>query len=236
MKTIAESFARAAPRYSAHSPVQQALSAWLAEWLPAQRAGAALEMGAGPGIFTAHTQPWAGHYLATDIAPAMCAQGAANFPRLQWQPAAAEQPPSGPWDFILSASMLQWVADPAAVFSAWRAQLAPGGRVLMGLYAAPSLPELRSLTEGWAPLTWRSPSAWIAALVKAGLRVQRSSRERRRFIYPSARACLRSLHSLGAAPQTRVSPARLRTWLDAQPPGEFTATWTFLRLEAEIRS
>ena len=47
----------------------------------------------------------------------------------------------GPWDWIFSSSVLQWVADPRKVFATWRDRLAPGGRILGGLFAAGSLPE-----------------------------------------------------------------------------------------------
>ena len=84
------------------------MAAWLAEWLPADRCGRALELGAGPGIFTENALPWCGEDLATDISPAMCAAGRAAIPRVAWDVMDAASPQGGPWDWIFTSSILQW--------------------------------------------------------------------------------------------------------------------------------
>ena len=233
------SFGRAAPVYLDHARVQTELAGWLAEWLPAQRTGRALEIGAGPGVFTRKLLPWAGPLLATDLAPAMCAAGKSAVPEADWRVMAAEAPAGGPWDWIFCSSMLQWVAEPAAVFAAWHDALAPRGRVLAGLFVAESLPELQSVLDGCPPpLVWRSPAAWRAALADGGLRLVRDGAERRVFRHASALAFFRALHGIGAAPQPHLSPGRLRRLLREYTDrhgaaGGVPATWTFYRFEAE---
>ena len=234
---LAASFDRAASGYWQHAGVQSALADWLAEWLPADRSGAALEVGAGPGIFTRLLLPWTGTLLATDFSPAMVAAGKERFPQVNWRLGAAADAAGGPWDWIFSSSMLQWVADPAAVFAAWRGALAPGGQVLGALFAAGSLPEWEALAGEAAPLRWRSAAQWSSALECAGLSVVREESSRRVFRHGTARAFLRSLHGVGAAPVRRYSAGRLRRLLrdyEAEHPvqGGVSATWTFYRFQA----
>lgn len=233
MNVVSESFGRAAARYDAHAPVQAAMADWLAEWLPDRREGAALEIGAGTGLFTARTQPWDGGYVATDASAAMVARGQAQNPGMAWRELRAERVAGGPWAWIFSSSMLQWAEAPAEMLRGWRAALAPGGRVLTGFYVAETLPELRELTGGAGPLTWRTHWAWRDAFRAAGLRIVRDEVSRRTFSHGSARVLLRTLHGVGAAPHRLVPPVRLLGWLREKGSAPMTATWTFYRCEAE---
>ncbi|HTQ29734.1 MAG TPA: methyltransferase domain-containing protein [Opitutaceae bacterium] len=235
---LAASFSRAAAKYGEHARVQSALADWLADWLPAVRRGRALEIGAGPGVFTRRLLPWAGALTATDISPAMCAAGRAALPQAEWQVMAAESPAPGPWDWIFCSSMLQWAADPEKIFAAWRKVIAPGGRLLAGLFAAGSLPEWQAVRAGDSPVKWRTAGEWRACLAHCGLEVVRDEVQPRVFAHPSALAFLRSVHGVGAAPQRRVPAGQLRRLLrDYQArfggPGGVQATWMFYRLEAE---
>jgi malonyl-CoA O-methyltransferase len=234
---LAASFGRAASNYREHARVQATLADWLAEWLPAKHDGRALEIGAGPGIFTRKLLPWAGALTATDISPAMCAAGRAELPQVDWRVMSAEAPEPGPWDWIFCSSMLQWAADPEKVFAAWRERLVPGGRLLAGLFVEGSLPEWRAVAGEDSPLAWRPAEEWCACLGRAGLRVVRSEAQPRIFEFPSARAFLRSVHGVGGAPQRRLPLGRLRRLLHDyetrfHAPGGVPATWMFCRLEA----
>ncbi|HTB81250.1 MAG TPA: methyltransferase [Opitutaceae bacterium] len=235
---LVASFGRAAANYYEHARVQAALADWLAEWLPAGRTRRAIEIGAGPGLFTRRLLPWAGSLTATDISPAMCAAGQAALPQLEWRVMAAEAPEPGPWDWIFCSSMLQWAADPEKVFVAWREQLAPGGRLLAGLFIEGSLPEWRAVRGGDGPVNWRTAEEWRACLGRAGLRIVRDGVLARAFEHPSALSFLRSVHGVGAAPQSHLPPGRLRGLLrdyDGRfaAPGGVRATWMFYRVEAE---
>jgi SAM-dependent methyltransferase len=238
MSVVTRSFDRAAPTYLANAAVQTELARWLSDWLPENRNGRAVEIGAGPGLFTRHLIPWSGPLTATDASPLMCAIGKNELPQVRWRRMSAESPNEGPWEWIFSSSMLQWAEHPAELFSAWRAQLAPGGRVLAGLFAAGSLSEWNELAGGAAPLTWRAAEAWRASIVDSGLRLRRDETERRPFRYPSALALLRSIHGTGGAPSRRFSPAALRRLLrdyesrHASADG-VPASWVFYRFEAE---
>src|SRR5208283_1000383 len=57
---VAASFGRASRTYGTRSGVQAAMAGWLSEWLPANRFGRVLEIGAGTGLFTRHLFPWDG--------------------------------------------------------------------------------------------------------------------------------------------------------------------------------
>jgi SAM-dependent methyltransferase len=233
---VAAGFDRAAQTYLANAKVQAALARWLAQWLPEERAARALEMGAGPGVFTRFILPWSGELTATDASPAMCAAGKAELPEVCWRRMAAETPIGGPWDWIFSSSMLQWAADPAAVFAAWHERLAAGGRILAGLFLSGSLGEWGALT-GKEPLQWRSAKQWRSLLKASGFNLLRDESERRVLTYPSAHALLRSLHSTGAAPVRHMPAGRLRRLLrdyearHAASSG-VKATWIFYRFEA----
>jgi malonyl-CoA O-methyltransferase len=237
---IAHSFSKAAAGYDRHARVQAALADWLAEWLPQERPGQALEVGAGTGLFTRHLAGWPGGVTATDLSLAMCSAGRDAVPSADWRVMEAGRPLPGPWALILSSAMLQWVENPVEVFTAWRGVLAPRGRILAGLVVAGSLPEWRAVAGDDAPLTWRTAAEWRAALTGAGLRVLRDETSERGFPHPSARDFLRSLHGIGGAPRRRFSPGVLRQMMrtlearagGAHGPG-VRATWVFYRVEAE---
>jgi malonyl-CoA O-methyltransferase len=236
---VRDSFARAAGTYAGHAAVQVAMADWLAEWLPTNRSGQALELGAGTGVFTRRLLPWTGTLTATDMAEAMCNEGRVALPQMAWRVMRAEAPERQPaCDWIFSSSMLQWMEDPGAVYGAWREALKPGGRVLAGLFVEGSLPELRALTPGASPLTWRTPAVWDEALERGGLRRVRSEASTRVFYQESALELLRSLHGVGAAPVTQFAPGRLRRVLreyETRHRDErgVPATWVFYRFEAE---
>jgi malonyl-CoA O-methyltransferase len=244
---VAASFNRAASRYRQHARVQREMATWLAEWLPPNHSGRALEVGAGPGVFTEKLLPWSGMLLATDISPAMCAAGRQALPDASWSVMAAETLEGSGWDWIFCSSMLQWTSRPAKILMGWRERLSPGGRLLAGLFVDETLPEMRAVIGAPGPVRWRSVDAWRADIATAGLRLDRDTVERRVFTYSSALELWRSLHAVGAAPERRVTVGQLRRWLrdyDERYRGAssvkeagsakegVTATWTFYRFEA----
>ena len=236
--SVATSFEKAARTYWEHATVQAALGQWLSDWLPRRHEGRALEIGAGPGLFTRLLVPWTGYLRATDVSPAMCEAGRRRVPAAEWRRMAAELPDKGPWDFVFSCGMLQWVRDPEEVFAAWKAELAPGGRIVAALFASESLPELREVMGEEGPVRWRTPEAWRASAEAAGLRVLRDAAERRVIRFPSAMDLMRNLHRVGAAPERRWSSARMRRFLRDYQARHGTdqgvrVTWTFYRIEAE---
>jgi malonyl-CoA O-methyltransferase len=238
---VSDRFGRAAQRYAQYANVQADMAEWLAEWLPAERAGRALELGAGTGMFTRKLLPWLGTLTATDASAAMCEVAQVQLPDVEWRVLNAEAPGAAEADWIFTSSMLQWVENPRAMFAAWKRAMRPGGRVLAGLFAEGSLPELRELTHGWSPLTWRTPDEWSELLAEAGLELVRSEEVYRVFYHPTAREFLRSLHGVGATPYHQFTPGKLRRILrdydklHREPQG-VRSTWVFYRIEATLRT
>lgn len=234
---VAGSFDRAALQYRQHAKVQREMAAWLAEWLPAVRTGRALEIGAGPGVFTERLVPWKGTLVASDISPAMCEAGRRAVPDAAWCVMSAEAVEGSGWSWIFCSSMLQWTKRPQTMLARWRERLAPGGRILAGLFVSETLPELRAVTGTAGPVDWRSAADWRADIAAAGLRLERDETRERRVAYGSALELWRSLHRVGAAPVRRTTAGELRRWLrdyDARHrgPDGVAATWTFYRFEA----
>ena len=234
---VRDRFGRAAPRYAQYATVQADMAEWLAEWLPEERTGRALELGAGTGMFTRKLLPWHGTLTATDASPAMCEVAQAELPAVEWRVLNAETPGAAEADWIFTSSMLQWVENPRAVFAAWKRAMRPSGRMVAGLFAEGSLPELRELTRGWSPLTWRTPGEWSELLTDAGLELVRSEEVYRVFYHPTAREFLRSLHGVGATPYHQFTPGKLRQILRDydtrhRGPQGVRSTWVFYRIEA----
>ena len=63
---VTKSFGRASSTYGENAHVQTAMADWLARWLPLERAGRALEVGAGSGIFTSRVVRWPNELVVTD--------------------------------------------------------------------------------------------------------------------------------------------------------------------------
>ena len=233
------SFSRAASRYRHFAHVQTVMADWLAECAPIQTGGCALEVGAGTGLFTQRIFPWKGHYVATDLSPQMCAEGQQILPEIEWVVMPAERPLPGPWDWIFSASMLQWLSDPVSVMDSWRQVLRPGGKILAGFFVDGSLPELRHVTHGWAPLTWRSPHFWEETIRQSGLNLTRSECVERVFWHNSAIELLRDLHGVGASPIRRYGHREMlgilkRYEAEFRVGTQVRSTWKFYRFEASI--
>ncbi|MFA6963043.1 MAG: methyltransferase domain-containing protein [Opitutaceae bacterium] len=234
---VPASFSRASRTYRHNSKVQDAMADWLGHWVPEQRHGRALELGAGPGVFTRQLLPWTGELTASDLAEGMCAAGRESLPDVDWRIMCAETPQSVPCDWIFTCSMLQWIENPRVAFAAWNRILKSGGRVLAGLFTEGSLPELRELTHGWTPLTWRTSTEWAECLHQGGLRLLREETETRVFHHPTALDLFRSLHGVGAAPFHQFTPGRLRRIIrdyDMRHRNEHgvRSTWVFHRFEA----
>ncbi len=229
-------FDRAAPRYDAHAEVQRVMAAWLAEWAPHRRAGRALEIGAGTGLFTAHLLPWSGHLLATDLSPAMVAAGRQRFPQIPWAVREAGEAGSERYDWIFSCSFLQWSTDPDTLLETWRDQLNPGGRVLAGFFVDGALPVLHRLLGPDAPLPSRGADAWKALFRRAGFRIHAAETRDDVHTYRSALDLFRHLHRIGATAAPRLSASQMKGLLRAyesecrRPEGGVEGTWRYCRL------
>lgn len=232
-----KSFDRAARRYESFAHIQRAMAAWLAEWLPKDRTGTAVEVGAGTGIFTRHLTPWPGRLIATDASTEMMARGNRNCAEAEWRIATADRLPNVSADWIFSSSFLQWVGDSNKLFRHWKTRLEPKGRVLAGLFVAPTLRELYEVLPESAPLQWRTTTEWKTAVQTAGFRVVREEARERVFTFSASIDLLRNLHGIGAAPARRVATADLRQAMREYDvrfgTGEHVhSTWMFYKFEA----
>lgn len=234
-------FDSSASRYSDHAVVQRQLADWCAEWLPSvETANArAVELGAGPGLFTEKLVALHSQLLATDVSPAMVAEGKQLFPEVDWRVADAWALSEGQWDYIYSTSLLQWCPEPVTVLRRWRNCLAPGGRMMTGFYIEPTLPELNELSAFESPVQWRDAVFWRNAFSEANLKLVRSEVSTRRLYYDSALAFFRVLHGTGAYQARQMSVSALRRMIaDYQQrfseKSQVYATWTFMRIEAEV--
>lgn len=237
-------FDRKASSYHQNSHVQQDSADWVAAWLPNDiNKARCLEFGAGSGNLTKSLIPLFSHVEASDIAPAMVAEGRRRHPGAHWDVRDAWSPdiPSVPeWDMITSASMLQWAPDPVVVIQRWSRLLRPDGRILCGVYVSPSLPELGLLLPETRQFPWLNSDEWVQAFAAAGLKVHRHESLTRRYVYPSPQVMMRRLHDTGVAlshnPLSVSAMKRiLRQYAQANSvPGGICATWTTLRIEASV--
>ncbi|MEM8550568.1 MAG: methyltransferase [Verrucomicrobiota bacterium] len=232
-------FNEQAETYAAQAHIQADLAAWTSEWLQeGSGRSSALELGAGPGVFTEYLLDRFSQVHATDISPAMIKVGEAAYPAANWSLVDGWQPSVGRYDATVSASLMQWCPQPTEALRRQALTLKPGGRLLHGFYVDPTLTEFRSLAPGWLPLPWRSQSAWLAHVEAAGLRILRAGSLECRYDFSDARALLRFFQLTGAVSCRRASPGRLRRFMREYERRFATAdgvssTWQFFRIEAQ---
>jgi ubiquinone/menaquinone biosynthesis C-methylase UbiE len=150
---------------------------------PTQRV---LEIGCGTGTSALRLAPHAGHFVATDVSPAMITiarekLAAAPQPNLEFQVADADAPVPGSaaYDVVLAFNLLHLVTDlDAALHSAVRA-LAPGGLFIsktacigeMNPLIRLALPLMRLVGKAPHVLVFRAP-ALQTALTRHGLDIE----------------------------------------------------------------
>lgn len=233
-------FARKAGSYDVHASVQADAARWLAEWLPQDGSnGSCLELGAGTGLFSQHLADRFQHLDCTDISPEMLLQCRERLPGVNYRVLDAWDPPSWDeqhYDFLASSSLLQWAPSPVSVLKNWSDRLCADGRMLLGFFVAPSLPELDRVLGGQSPVNWRSPAEWQDAMGDSGLELERIETTTHRYYYSSALEFLKSLHGTGCNVSRGTSTGTLRRLLRQYEAAYKTdagvyATWTFCRAE-----
>jgi len=151
MSRIADRFGRAAPTYESATPIQHAVAGRLAERIlesGVPEAARVAEFGCGTGYLaralTPRLQP--DLWVATDLAPAMAAAARASTSLVAVMDAARPALKPG-FDLVCSSLTLQWLAAPAAVVTAWRGLVRPGGRLAVSTLVAGSFAEWRAALE-----------------------------------------------------------------------------------------
>ena len=179
---------------------------------------------------------------ATDQAAEMVAQCQARVPEVThavrdaWEaPTCAES-----WDYVVSSSLLQWSEQPEEIVRQWCDLVASRGRLLLGFFVEPSLPELRDVLCGVSPLRWRSPKCWERIFIDCpGVELIRSEVSTRCYMYPDALAFMRSLHQTGVTVSQGRGVGDMRRVLceyDSRysEVGGVRATWSFYRVELRV--
>lgn len=233
-------FARKAGSYDAHAGVQADAAQWLAEWLPQEASlGRCLELGAGTGLFSRYLTTRAKKLECTDISSEMLEYCRERLPDATYRVLDAWEAPSldvPRWDTLCSSSLLQWTLSPVETLENWSKRLERNGRMLLGFFTAPSLPELDRVLNGTSPVQWRSQRDWVNAMRAAGLQIQRIESQTRCYHYPSALQFWRSLHGTGSNVSRGLTAGTLRRLLRDYETAFATAdgvaaTWTFCRSE-----
>jgi malonyl-CoA O-methyltransferase len=233
-------FESKAASYTDAAAVQGLLAEWVAEWVepawPDQLR--VLELGAGTGLLTRHLAR-RGRLTATDISSRMLQEGRRRLPDVRWEIADAWNPVGAPVDRLYSSAALHWTSDPQRTFQVWHRMLAPGGRMVHGLFVPPTLPELEAVGGDVFPLRWRPAAEWIDAAENAGFQVLRWETKSLLQEHANVRDFLRQLHDTGVtAARPRFGAGRLRSIIKeldrryAGTDGRVSVTWSLLRFEA----
>jgi malonyl-CoA O-methyltransferase len=153
---IAASFDARATSYELHAGLQRAVADRLAGFLPALARPRVLELGCGTGLFSRHLVKRYpdGHFILTDVAPAMIAECRRNL--LPLGPAhisfevmdAGEAGGHAELDLIVSSMTLHWLPDPASSLARLSRFLAPRGLLLYATLGPESFAEWRATLAG----------------------------------------------------------------------------------------
>ena len=241
-KSTNPAFSLKATSYDRHAHVQADAAQWLAEWLPEQATdGRCLELGAGTGLFSQHLVERFAHVECSDLSPQMLQVCKERVPDAVCRVRDAWTPPKSRenWDYLASSSLLQWAPCPHTTMQQWSKLIREQGRLFLGFFASPSLPEMmKVLGEDDGPVVWRSPEQWGGVFMQAGYTPLRMEAETRYYSYESALHFWKSLHGTGATVSRQIKPSvMLRFFRDYESmfrddDGVF-ATWTFCRVELE---
>ena len=250
---VRAAFSRGAARYDGRTEVQAEVRARVLSLADAAAPGARriLDVGCGTGRLLAELTRPAGarrdrRATGLDLAPGMCATARAAAPAAAISAGDAEALPfrDAAFDLVLSTSTFQWLPRLGPAVRECARVLAPGGTLVVALFAERTLHELktawREASDGLLPdRTHRffTPGDVAGALSAAGLvgiRLEEAERVER---HPDARALLRSLKAIGAqnaAPEAgsaglagrRVTLEMLRRYDEAcGGPAGVPATW-----------
>lgn len=152
---ISDAFGAAAASYDDHAAPQRVAAGLVADLAQRQMpvgVGRILEIGCGTGLLTRDIQArWPGaELIATDIAPAMLAQAAAQGRVAATFLAMDGEAPDfeGPWfDLILSSLAFQWFGDLPGAIARLAALLRPGGSLIFSTMGEGSFASWRGAHE-----------------------------------------------------------------------------------------
>jgi len=209
---LQSAFSRGAAHYDARAVVQAAARERVAALLErhAPGAGRILDVGAGTGALAARLRSRRpGLRLAlADLAPGMCSAAREAVPDAAIVQADAEALPFRDCGFeaVVSSSTFQWLPRLEPALGEVRRALAPGGTLVLALFAERTLRELR---DAWLAVAGEAGAERMhrffrrdeiaAALVAAGLDPVEVDEEELVERHADARALLRAIRAIGAA-------------------------------------
>ncbi len=155
---VSTSFERALPHYDRHAEAQQKIAMRLASMLPQANRSKTLEIGSGSGLFTRLyapiLQPAEAVFIDLYQMPRYGISPVETYLSTDAEEALEKDPKLRGFDFALSASTIQWFANPRAFFRNAAKALKPEGRLVCSTFLPGNLGELDSLRP--APILYPS--------------------------------------------------------------------------------
>jgi malonyl-CoA O-methyltransferase len=209
---VRAAFSRGAAAYDARAVAQRRARDRVAELLErhAPRAVRILDVGAGTGALAARLAAGdpSRRLALADLAPGMCAAARDALPGAPVVTADAEALPfpDGRFDAVVSSSTFQWLPRLEPALAEARRALAPGGTLVVALFAERTLLELR---EAWRAVAGAAGEARMhrffrrdevaAAIGVTGLAPIAVEEEEIVERHPDARAVLHAIRAIGAS-------------------------------------
>lgn len=201
---LCRAFERARRTYREAAQAQARAAQGCAERAGPGPLGRVLEIGAGAGLLSGLLVPRAsGLYVALDLSPLLLSDIPVSASSLARVAADAVSLPlvPGTFDFLASASALQWLPDPAVALPPLLDRLRPGGRFSLALFTAGTLAEAvwASQQSGFGRFWPLRPAHEYLGILSRVPGLDLIWDEEGVVIhYPTARAALESLRRTGA--------------------------------------
>ena len=201
---VARSFGAASHSYMQAARLQQLVALDALALLPQEPCGHLLDLGCGPGWIHQRLLSYCQHFTAVDLSSGMLQKAAESQLAAAYLQADAQQLPlaDASVDKVFSSLMLQWCADPAAVFTEITRVLVPGGKLVLTTLVDGTLSELKQAfacldNSQHVSAFFRSDEIRQAASTVKTLRLQFETRCYPLY-YPDVQALARELKLLGA--------------------------------------
>lgn len=199
---IQSAFSRAAQGYDDYAMLQRHVRAHGAALAKRHWENGAhiLDMGTGTGALAREGVPW--RITGLDLSPGMCGEAAKHMPVVN---ADAASMPFADASFggVFSSLMLQWVNDPAAVFTETARVMKQGAHAVISTLAAGTLAELESSfreVDGASHVSrFAEPHSILSQAQSAGLALAEARQVPVTEHYPDVVALMRALQAIGAS-------------------------------------
>lgn len=207
---VSSSFERALPHYDNHAEAQLKIAGHLASMLPQRDKTRTLEIGSGSGLFTRLyapiLQPKEAVFIDLYRMPRYAVAPVETYLEADAEEALERDPKLRGFDFALSASTMQWFANPKAFFRNIAKTLKPDGRLICSTFLPGNLGELDSLRP--APILYPTRNEIAGFLHEAFGEVQLTEEEIP-VDFDSAREAKLHLRFTGVSPRHAGLPVKV---------------------------